>query len=439
MSTVETFEALSLPNQLLEELKNNGFLKPTPIQGQAIPKAIAGHDILGSAQTGTGKTGAFGIPLITKLLLCPDSRGIVITPTRELATQVASELKKMLGTNSKIKIAVLIGGDSMHKQLKQLQNNPRIVVGTPGRINDHLERRKLKLCQTNYVVLDETDRMLDMGFSIQIDRILEQVSEKRQTLLFSATLPRNIVNLAKRYMVDPIEIATSPTSAPAANVKQETLKISEGEKYSQLTEQLDQREGAVIVFVKTKHNADKMATKLAKAGYESDTIHGDLRQSKRSRVINAFRQKRFRVLVATDVAARGLDIPHIEHVINYDLPQCPEDYIHRIGRTARAGAKGHALSFITPSDQYLWKRIDRMLNPGAKQPGEGRSRHSGKNFKGEKSFGFKRRGDAREGDRFSRKKGDSSFYGKSSSRRGSEATKSSPKKRVVKNKAVYSD
>ncbi len=388
---MSTFETLALPNELLTSLNHMGFKDPTPIQGKAIPKALDGMDILGSAQTGTGKTGAFGIPLITKLLLCQDSRGIVITPTRELASQVATELKKMLGPKSKIKIAVLIGGDSMHKQLKQLQNNPRIVVGTPGRINDHLQRKKLKLCQTNYVVLDETDRMLDMGFSIQIDSILDHVKADRQTLLFSATLPRNIVNLAKRYMRDPIEISTSPTSSPAKNIKQETLKITEGEKYSKLVEQLDQRDGAIIVFVKTKHNADRMSDRLSKAGYETDTIHGDLRQSKRGRVINAFRQKKFRILVATDVAARGLDIPHIEHVINYDLPQCPEDYIHRIGRTARAGATGEAISFVTPSDGYLWKRIHRILNPDAKPQGEGNQRRSKGGFKGEKQFGYKGR------------------------------------------------
>jgi ATP-dependent RNA helicase DeaD len=363
---------MGLPEALNHTLLAMQFTQPTPIQEQAIPVALEGKDILGSAQTGTGKTGAFGIPLVARLMNDPDSAALVMTPTRELASQVIKQLQIMLGRQSKIKTALLIGGDSMGKQLQQLRCNPRLIVGTPGRINDHLQRKSLRLDKTNFLVLDETDRMLDMGFSVQIDAIMEHVSVQRQTLLFSATLPKNIVHIAKKYLNDPVRVAADAESSPAANIQQDVLRTSDSEKYNQLITELNEREGSVIVFVKTKHGADKMAVQLSKAGHEADAIHGDLRQNKRDRVIAAFRKQKYRILVATDVAARGLDIPHIEHVINYDLPQCPEDYIHRIGRTARAGAKGFALNFVTPADKAKWTAIDRLLNPDA-YPAKGRA------------------------------------------------------------------
>lgn len=372
-----TFQDMELPEALNHTLLAMQFTQPTPIQEQAIPVALEGKDVLGSAQTGTGKTGAFGIPLVARLMNDPDSAALVMTPTRELASQVIKQLQIMLGRQSKIKTALLIGGDSMGKQLQQLRCNPRLIVGTPGRINDHLLRKSLRLDRTNFLVLDETDRMLDMGFSIQIDAIMEHVSAERQTLLFSATLPKNIIHISKKYLNNPVRVAADAESSPAVNIQQDVLRTSDSEKYSQLISQLNEREGSIIVFVKTKHGADKMAVQLSKAGHEADAIHGDLRQNKRDRVIAAFRKQKYRILVATDVAARGLDIPHIEHVINYDLPQCPEDYIHRIGRTARAGAKGFALNFVTPADKAKWTAIDRLLNPDA-YPAKGRS--EGGNF-----------------------------------------------------------
>lgn len=364
---MKTFKEMGLPEALNHTLQHMQFITPTPIQAETIPLALEGKDILGSAQTGTGKTGAFGIPLVAKLLASPQGSALVMTPTRELATQVMTQIQAMMGRNSKIKSALLIGGESMPRQLQQLRNRPRVIVGTPGRINDHLTRRSLSLQDTNFLVLDETDRMLDMGFSVQIDAIMKFMSAKRQTLLFSATLPQNIVRIAEKYLNNPVRVAASATSAPPTNIKQDTLRVSEGEKYPLFVTQLSERDGSILVFVKTKHGTEKLAKKLSNEGHSADAIHGGLQQNKRNRVIAAFREKKYRILVATDVAARGLDIPHIEHVINYDLPQCAEDYIHRIGRTARAGAEGSALNLVTPDDREKWQAITRLLNPNSRQ------------------------------------------------------------------------
>lgn len=362
---MENFDLLGLPEALKLNLKHMKFTKPTPIQAQAIPYALEGKDILGSAQTGTGKTGAFAIPLISKLLGNSRGSALVMTPTRELAVQVMNQLQLMLGKRSDIKTALLIGGEPMPKQFQQLRSRPRLFVGTPGRINDHLERGTLMLHDTDFLVLDETDRMLDMGFTVQIEKIIKFLPKTRQTMLFSATLPKNIVKIAEAYLNNPVRVAVDPESSKATNIKHDMIKVADDEKYSRLIAELDARDGSIIIFVKTKHGAEKMAIRLSKAGYNADAIHGDLRQNKRDRVIANFRNKKYRILVATDIAARGLDIPHIEHVINYDLPQCAEDYIHRIGRTARAGAEGSAICFVTPHDYLKWNEINRLLNPNA--------------------------------------------------------------------------
>ena len=354
---------MGLPESLIHRLQHMQFNKPTPVQAQAIPVAMQGKDILGSAQTGTGKTGAFIIPMITKLLANPHISGLILTPTRELAAQVMSQIQIMIGKKTKIKTALLIGGEPIHKQFTQLKGKPHIIVGTPGRINDHLTRKSLTLHNTEFLVLDETDRMLDMGFSEQIEQIIQHIPSKRQTLLFSATLPHNITKMASSYLNNPVRIAIDTSCAPAPNIKQDTLRMREEEKYPHLLSQLNDRTGSIIVFVKTKHGTEKMASRLLKEGHQANAIHGDLRQHKRNRTIADFRNKKYRILVATDVAARGLDIPHIEHVINYDLPQCAEDYIHRIGRTARAGAEGHALNLVAPADGSKWRAIHRLLNP----------------------------------------------------------------------------
>ncbi|MFV0626047.1 MAG: DEAD/DEAH box helicase [Alphaproteobacteria bacterium] len=357
------FKKLGIPAIMLDTLKQINFIDPTPIQEQAIPVALKGHDILGSAQTGTGKTASFAIPMIAHLLANKQSSALVLLPTRELAAQVLEATNRMLGNIEKIGSALLIGGDSMIKQLQQLKRNPRIIVGTPGRINDHLSRKTLNISATNFLVLDETDRMLDMGFGVQLNEIAKFLPKERQTLMFSATMPKNITDLSRKYLRQPVRIAVGQENAVASNIRQEIVKTSEATKYNDLLNQVTTRDGSVLIFVKTKFGADRLATRLSKDKLSSSAIHGDLHQRKRERVISDFRSQKFRVLVATDIAARGLDIPHIENVVNYDLPQCPEDYIHRIGRTARAGAEGMAINLLTPKDGAKWKEIYKLMNP----------------------------------------------------------------------------
>ena len=364
---MENFMGLTLPAQLTNALTKMEYNTPTPVQAKCIPIALEGRDILASAQTGTGKTAAFSIPMIAKLIENPRLAALIMLPTRELAVQVESVVFKMLGgVNSSIKTAVLIGGESMPMQLKALARRPRVIIGTPGRINDHLTRGSLKLHDAGILVLDETDRMLDMGFGIQIDKIIKFCPQKRQTLMFSATLPKNIMSMAQKYLTNPERIEVGTNNAVATNIKQEIINCADTEKYSELTKQLLVRNGSVIVFVRTKRGADKLATKLSRENFKAEAIHGDLPQRKRERVIKAFRNKEHRIMVATDIAARGLDIPHIEHVINYDLPEQAEDYIHRIGRTARAGAEGSALCLVTPADKFKMSAINKLLNPGGK-------------------------------------------------------------------------
>lgn len=357
------FTSFGLPDSLMLSLHQMGFTTPTPIQEKAIPLALLGKDVLGSAQTGTGKTAAFAIPLVNHLLASPRGGALVLTPTRELAVQVLDTIHQLLGKRSPLRTALLIGGESMGKQFGQLRYTPRIIVGTPGRINDHLNRGSLRLNETNFLVLDETDRMLDIGFGVQLERIATYLPEKRQTMMFSATMPANIMKLAAKYLTQPERISVGSTTTPLAKIKQEIIYTSEAEKYTHLLTQLEQRQGSILVFVKTKRGAERLMEKISRQDHRADTIHGDLKQSKRDRVIQAFRDERYRILVATDVAARGLDIPHLAHVINYDLPQCPEDYIHRIGRTARAGAEGSAINLISPDDGRKWHAIHRLINP----------------------------------------------------------------------------
>ena len=275
----------------------------------------------------------------------------------------------------------------MQKQLKQMRRNPRLIVGTPGRINDHLKRKTLNLRNTSFLVLDEVDRMLDMGFTPQINQVLETVPTKHQTLLFSATLPGNILRLAETYLNNPERISAGSTSMPIEKIKQEVLKVKSGDKYNQLIKEIYVRKGSILIFVKTRRNAEKMVKRLKYDDHDADAIHGNLRQNKRDRVIKAFRNNHFRILVGTDVASRGLDIPAIKHVINFDLPQVPEDFIHRIGRTARAGSEGSALSFIGDEDRGKWNAIQRLIDPNFRT-------ESGGERKGRKKRGrsFDRRG-----------------------------------------------
>ncbi len=412
---MEDFKSLDLPADLLAALDKMKYDKPTPIQAQAIPLALAGRDVLGSAQTGTGKTAAFSIPLIAKLMTTSKGSAIIMTPTRELAAQITTIIKQLLAEQSAIKTALLIGGENISGQMKQLQKRPRVIVGTPGRINDHLQRGSLKLHDANFLVLDETDRMLDMGFGIQLDAILPYISRNRQTLLFSATLPPAILKLAKKYTTDAERVSVGETNKVALKIKQEAVHLPETEKYTRLCHELDERTGSVVLFIKTKHGCDKMAMRLRKSGFEAEAIHGDLRQNKRDKVIKQFRDGKFRVLVATDVASRGLDIPHIMHVINFDLPQVAEDYIHRIGRTARNDAEGEALCLISPRDAGLWRDIQKLLDPEAGK----NAKHTSSTKKPSNSK------NKRKGDRFESKGGRGN--GKPAHRKGDDKFGEKPK------------
>ena len=359
---MENFLSLNLEPTLIESIAKINFKTPTPIQAKAIPIALAGRDILGTAQTGTGKTAAFGIPIVNYLLKTKKVTALIITPTRELASQVMQTMNNLVGRGN-IRTALLIGGDSIQKQLKQMRRNPRLIIGTPGRINDHLKRKTLNLSNTTFLVLDEVDRMLDMGFTPQINQVLKTIPRKHQTLLFSATLPDNILRLAEKYLDNPERISVGSTSMPIEKIKQEVLRVKSADKYNALIKEIYVRQGSILIFVKTRRNAEKMVKRLKYDDHDADAIHGNLRQNKRDRVIKAFRNNHFRILVGTDVASRGLDIPAIKHVINFDLPQVPEDFIHRIGRTARAGSEGSALSFVGDEDKSKWNAIQRLIDP----------------------------------------------------------------------------
>ena len=360
------FSDLNIETKLKKSIELADFKIPTPIQKQSIPLSLEGKDVLGTAQTGTGKTLAFTIPMMNKLLKDKQAMALIICPTRELATQVMETILKLNIREIGIANALLIGGESMQKQLRKLNKRARIIVGTPGRINDHIKRKSLNLSKVNYLVLDETDRMLDMGFTPQIESILKFVPKNHQTLLFSATLPENILRISQKYLHNPERVSVGSLSAPIEKIKQETFQITPDKKYHELINQLIERNGSILVFVKTKHGADKIVKRLKYDGHKADAIHGNLRQSKRDRVIRGFRNGNSRILVATDVASRGLDIPVIKHVINYDLPQVPEDYIHRIGRTGRAGKEGSALTFLTNSDRNMWRLIQKIIDPNFK-------------------------------------------------------------------------
>ena len=361
------FQGFNLSEKLIKSIANMGFIEPTPIQKQSIPLALNGEDILASAQTGSGKTAAFAIPIIENLTDNDAGIAIILTPTRELANQIYEVFIQLLGFKNTLKVISLIGGESITPQLRNLKKKPRIVIGTPGRINDHINRKSLSIKKTNILVLDETDRMLDMGFEIQIEDIVKNMPKKRQTLMFSATIPPNISKLAEKYLSNPMRIAIGSVNEIPKNLKQEVLKIKSNEKYDQLLSELKTRKGSVLVFIKTKYACDRMAKKLSFDGVKAMGIHGDLKQNKRNRIIADFRNNKFSILIGTDIVCRGLDVPHIEHVINFDLPQVAEDFIHRIGRTARAGQSGSVISFLTSQDHLKWRAIQKILDPKLKK------------------------------------------------------------------------
>ncbi|WP_243018101.1 DEAD/DEAH box helicase [Candidatus Cardinium hertigii] len=353
-----TFQKYNLPSALLGALAKMQYDHPTAIQDQVIPVALTGQDILGSSKTGSGKTAAFSIPVVAQLINQLGASVLVLAPTRELAEQVAGVMSSMVSGCKHLRTVLLIGGEPIGKQLMRLRTNPQIIVGTPGRVEDHLCRGSLHLRNTTFLVLDEIDRMLDMGFSIQIDKIIKRLPVERQTLMFSATLDKNIERLAGSYLRQPARISVEISDNDTKNIQEESLYVPELAKFQVLLDQLNKREGSIIVFVKTQIRADNISYQLQQANFKVCAIHGGLKQHQRKRVIKDFRNKHYSIIVATDVAARGLDIDHIKHVINYDFPQAAEDYTHRIGRTGRAGATGFALSMISsPQEKRLWRII----------------------------------------------------------------------------------
>ncbi len=363
------FMGLGIAPNILAVLQKNAFTTPTPIQAKSIPLAIEGKDLMGIAQTGTGKTLAFGIPMIQRILQ-GKGPGLIVLPTRELALQVNESLQK-IGQALGLRTAVLIGGAPMNKQVGEIRRGPQVVIGTPGRIIDHLEQRTLVLGSVKMLVLDEADRMLDMGFAPQLKKILATVPTDRQTLLFSATMPAEIVNIARTFMKLPVQIEIAPQGTAATNVTQEVFVVSREQKAGLLQKLLGDYRGSVLVFTRTKFGAKKVARDLVAAGHTAAEIHSNRSLNQRKEALQGFKNGGYRVLVATDIAARGIDVTGIELVVNYDLPDHAEDYIHRIGRTGRAGASGHAISFATHDQRNDLRTIERLLRkalPLAKLP-----------------------------------------------------------------------
>ena len=378
-----TFNEMSLSESTTKAISNMGFEEATPIQASTIPAVLKGRDIIGQAQTGTGKTAAFGIPLIEKINVSEGSiSALVVTPTRELAVQVAEELNK-IGQFKGIRALPIYGGQDINRQMRSLRNRPHIIVGTPGRLMDHMRRKTVRLDQVIMAVLDEADEMLNMGFIDDIREILKDLPEERQTLLFSATMPRQIQDLARTFMKNPEVISVKSKEMTVPNMDQHYIEVQERQKFDVLCRLLDiQSPDLAIIFGRTKKRVDELHEALNKRGYSAEGIHGDLTQGKRDSVMRKFKEGITEILVATDVAARGLDISGVTHVYNFDIPQDPESYVHRIGRTGRAGKHGLATTFVTPREighlkliqRLTKKQIDRKPVPSINEAIEGQQK-----------------------------------------------------------------
>ena len=348
------FRALALPPGLLEKLDHLGFVNPTPIQRDSIPPALLDKDIIGIAQTGTGKTLAFALPIVANLR--PNESALVLAPTRELAIQI-EEVFKMLNVST----ALLIGGAPMKPQIGQLRAKPSVVIATPGRLLDHMEQKTASLRNAFIVVLDEADRMLDMGFARAVRRILDTVPTDRQTMLFSATMPPAIQSLAQQYLRDPVQVEVDRPGTAGQDVEQRLVVVHRESKATVLEDLLERHPGSILVFARTRHGARKIARHIHSLGHSSAELHSDRTLVQRRAALDGFKSRRFRVLVATDIAARGIDVKEISLVINYDIPENPEDYVHRIGRTGRAGVPGLAITIATPEQHKDVRGIERLL------------------------------------------------------------------------------
>ena len=363
------FNDFDISGLLKTRLANAGFVTPTPVQAKAIPPALDGADILATASTGTGKTLSFLIPMIERMdaTSVPSTKGkrgpirsLILLPTRELAMQVLEAYWKLV-PGSKNDAVLVCGGLSENNQLDQLDRGPRLVVATPGRLEDYLRRRAVNLSSVEMFVLDEVDRMLDMGFLPAIRRIVGAIPKSRQTMCYSATLDANIREIVRDYVKDPVRIEIGQTSKPSDRVELRVYTVMQDQKLGLLDQMLRQEEGTFLVFSRTKHGADRISKKLEKLGHDADVIHGDRSQSQRTAALKGFQSGKHRVLVATDVAARGIDVQDIAHVVNYDLPNASDDFVHRIGRTGRAGAKGVATTFVMPQEKHDARKLEREL------------------------------------------------------------------------------
>jgi len=356
---VESFDSLGLHPKLLNSLHQLNFKTPTPIQHQAIPHAITGADLIGIAQTGTGKTLAFGLPMLSRLA-GTQNQGLVLVPTRELAEQVQEGLMKIAGPLG-LKTVLLIGGAPMFAQKRQLRGKVNVIVATPGRLVDHLQQKTVNIGHVNVLVLDEADRMLDMGFAPQLREILKHVPAERQTLMFSATMPQELTRLAHSYMKEPLRIEVAPAGTAAEKVEQAFLVMNKEDKPRELHALLESSQETVLVFIRTKHGARKLTTLLKTSGIKAAEIHSNRTLGQRREALEGFKKGKYRVLVATDIAARGIDVKEIGMVVNFDLPENTDDYVHRIGRTGRAGHEGMAISFATPDQKKDLEAIERLI------------------------------------------------------------------------------
>lgn len=349
MNTFQQFNELSLPAGLLKSLAYMQFTTPTEVQAASIPHALKGMDILGTAQTGTGKTAAFGIPLVSALISDPNQQALILAPTRELAAQIFAVMEQ-LSQGSRLYGALVVGGESFGRQRSELDRGVHYIVATPGRLNDHLESRTVNLENTTMLVLDEVDRMLDMGFAPQIKQIMRYVPKDRQTLLFSATLPPDVRNLANSFLNNPIRVDVGQATQPKADITEETVETTQAGKNALILEELEKREGKIIIFARTQSRSERLAGMLYDQGHPVVCLHGGRTQGQRKLALERFRKGSHRIMVATDIAGRGIDVLDIEHVINFDAPATREDYIHRIGRTGRIGKTGRALNLLVAGD-----------------------------------------------------------------------------------------
>jgi len=397
--TMTTFDDLGLDPKLLKSVADAGYETPTPIQVRAIPPVLEGRDVMGLAQTGTGKTAAFGLPLIHQLLAHPGKpvaksiKALVLAPTRELVNQIAENLELYV-QGTRMKVMTVVGGASINRQIRGLERGVDILVATPGRLIDLMDQKAVRLDLASFLVLDEADQMLDMGFIHALRKIAPQIGTPRQTMLFSATMPKQMEELSRAYLKDPVKVQVTPPGKAADKVTQGVhFAPDRPEKVALLKEYLeDEPSGLSLVFARTKHGAERLMKELVKAGFAAVSIHGNKSQGQRERALKAFRDGDARVLVATDVAARGIDIPGVSHVFNFDLPEVAENYVHRIGRTARAGADGDAISFVAGVDMGPLREIEKLMKisipvlggeePEAEKRVQGQNRGGGGNRRG---------------------------------------------------------